>query len=263
MKINGATVWCDGEMSKTAGGHTYKHIVPFLASPSSGGICFSKTDILKSAGQQGCHCPDHSFAATSTQLSLRCCHVFPPITQLPDLIFRVSWASCSQKITLIAGLDESAWGLERWQIGWNSAQSRPFRSESHEATCICCNSCHLWTCWFCSESNTPLHHSFLVLSVWRQEHQGIKQTGLDIRKYFIARKVSQSWNRSLKQLYKLNPWRFLRFVWMKPKMLILSWCPPFFESKAGLYDLLRSLPFLSFCEMYLRCPAGSQHFFSH
>lgn len=66
MKTNDGSVWYDREISNTAGGHTYKYILPFLAPPSSGGICFWKTDILKSAGQQGCHCPDHSSAATST-----------------------------------------------------------------------------------------------------------------------------------------------------------------------------------------------------
>lgn len=236
MKTNDGTVWYDREMSNTAGGHTYKYILPFLAPPSSGGICFSEPDILKSAGQQGCHCPDHSSAATSTAAITQ--EMLPRVsthqTATRSHLQSVRNFLQSEDYSVIAGLDESARGLERWQIGWSSAQSRPLRAESCEATCICCNSCHLWTCW------TPsITVSLCCLSEVETEHQGTKQTGLDIRKYFITQEVSQSWNRSLRQLYKPHPWMFLGFIWMKPEVLILNWCPSFFEWKAGLYDLLR------------------------
>lgn len=117
----------------------------------------------------------------------------------------------------------------REMTGWNSAQSRPFRAESCEATCICCNSCPCWTCW--TQQPPPSQFPCAVCLKWRQEHQGTKQTGLDIRKYFITWKVSQSWNTSLKQLYKSHPWMLLGFIWMKPEVLILNWCLSFFEWK--------------------------------
>lgn len=168
MKTNDGTVWYDREMSNTAGGHTYKYILPFLAPPSSGGICFSEPDILKSAGQQGCHCPDHSSAATSTAAITQ--EMLPRVsthqTATRSHLQSVRSFLQSEDYSVIAGLDESARGLERRQIGWSSAQSRPLRAESCEATCICCYSCHLWTCW-----TSSITVSLCCLSEVETEHR--------------------------------------------------------------------------------------------
>lgn len=106
------------------------------------------------------------------------------------------------------------------------------------------------------------NNGFLVLSVWSGEINIMGPNKWDWR---LGSTLSlESWNRSLKCLCNLHPWRFLGFGWMKLEVLILHWCRSCFEWETGLYDFLMSLPtFVWFYEIYLKHPVSGQHLFFH